>query len=69
MRTALFRPYDMTNSEKALHERAGQRAEVTDKAVEPVDLEEVGQMFVIRFADGFEAEAFEDELTEWQVSR
>lgn len=69
MRTARFIPYDMTNSERELHRRHGQRVEVTDKTVENVDVDEVGQMFVVRFADGFEADVFADELSEWQMTR
>lgn len=60
-----FQPYDMGNSETALHEHAGQEP----VSVEPVDEsrydhEDIGPMFHVRFADGFGADVFADELKE-----
>lgn len=46
-------------------ERSGERVTVVRALTEDeVDLSEVGPMFHIRFADGTQTSAFEDELTE-----
>lgn len=54
---------DPTTAEKELHSRSGQTVEVLHP-IDPdsYDSAEVGTMYAIRFSDGYESEAFEDEL-------
>lgn len=62
--TYIFRRYveDPTTAELELHARAGQEVEVLGP-VDPATYDaEVGQMCRIRFADGYEAEAFAEEV-------
>lgn len=61
MATATFKHYDRSNSEAVLQTHDGERAEIIEEI--PLDHEEF-VMFKIRFADGVEAEAFDDELTD-----
>ena len=62
METAIFTPYDMGNSEIELHVHAGERCEIIGPF--PLDHDEF-IMFSIRFEDGQEAVAFEEELSDW----
>ena len=60
MATAIFTAYDLTNSESDLHRHSGQTVDVLGK----VDLDhDEFTMYKVRFSDGFQAEAFDDELT------
>ena len=53
----------MTNSETEVHAHAGQQPVHVDLAdPSTYDAKDVGQMYRIRFADGFETDAFADEL-------
>ena len=64
-RTAIYTRYtnDPRTSEHELHTRSGQLVDVLEPLdPETYDIEEVGQMFNIRFADGYEDIAFADEL-------
>ena len=61
-----FRRYvdDPSTSETELHRRSGQHVNVIGPVPpESYDFSEVGPMSFVRFADGFEAEAFDEELT------
>lgn len=63
--TAIYTHPDPENtSERALAARTGQRVDVLSR-LDPAtyDSEDVGVMYRIRFADGYEDEAFADELT------
>lgn len=64
----------LENLEKALFDTHGGDSELNIRSGEKVfvireltpaecDVEDVGKMYKIRFADGFETDAFEDELT------
>lgn len=63
MTTAIFKRYsdDPTTSETELRNRSGQIVTVTEKVL--ADPDDNIWMYFITFADGFTAEAFEDELT------
>lgn len=61
--TAVFRPYDMRNSEIDMHAHDNERVEVLGSI--PLDHEEF-EMFRVRFPDGDEGQAFDDELTDWK---
>lgn len=63
MTTAIFKRYsdDPTTSETELRKRSGQIVTVTEKVL--ADHDDNIWMYFITFADGFTAEAFEDELT------
>lgn len=63
MTTAIFKRYsdDLTTSETELRNRSGQIVTVTEKVL--ADPDDNIWMYFITFADGFTAEAFEDELT------
>ncbi|QIG59100.1 hypothetical protein SEA_FRANSOYER_92 [Microbacterium phage Fransoyer] len=65
MSTAIYRRYvnDPSTSEKELHERSGQQVELIGDPFQADDVEPI-MMQRVRFADGFEAEAFLDELTD-----
>lgn len=60
MATAIFTPYDMTNSESDLHERAGESIDVGPAY--DADPGEGIIMHVATFADGTTAEVFADEI-------
>lgn len=62
---ATYRRYvnDPSTSEKELHERSGQRVELIGLPFNANTDAEPIIMQGIRFADGYEAEAFADELT------
>ena len=64
MRTATFRRYvdDPATSERELRERSGQTVTLIGAPTE-TDPDEPIWMQRIRFADGYEAEAFLDELS------
>ena len=62
--TAEFRHYSPGTSETELADHSGQRVEVLG-AVE-LDHDEF-TMSQVRFADGHEADAFNDELSEWRL--
>lgn len=56
---------DPTTSEQDLHARSGQVVSVASEVDHGTyDFEDVGPIFNIVFDDGFEAQAFSDELTE-----
>lgn len=61
MATATFNHYDTSNSEALLVEHDGERVEILSEI--PLDHDEF-RMFNVRFPDGTQGEAFEDELTE-----
>lgn len=63
MTRAIFNRYvnDPTTSETELRKRSGQTVTVTEKVL--ADPYDNIWMYFITFADGFTAEAFEDELT------
>lgn len=61
MAHATFRHYDRSNSEKELQAHDGERVEI----IEPIPLDhDEFTMSKVRFLDGTEGEAFDDELTE-----
>lgn len=61
----MFKIFDTHGADSSLNARSGQKVEVlrplTDKEA---DLFETGPMYRVRFPDGFESDAFEDELLE-----
>ena len=61
----MFKIFDTHGADSSLNTRSGQKVEVlrplTDKEA---DLFETGPMHRVRFPDGFESDAFEDELLE-----
>lgn len=59
----IFQPYDMENSEADLHAHAGQSVDLIG-AVYDADPGEGILMQRVRFSDGFEVEAFVDEVKE-----
>lgn len=63
----MFKIFDTHGSDSELNVRSGQTVEVlrplTDKEA---DLLETGPMYRVRFPDGYERDAFEDELLEVQ---
>ena len=55
--------FDTHGNDSALNNRSGQEVEVVRPlSATECDIDEVGNMFRIRFKDGFETDAFEDEL-------
>lgn len=59
--TAIF---DTHGADSKLNSRSGSEVVVIRELTEDeCDIEDVGKMYHIRFADGFETDAFEDELT------
>lgn len=57
--------FDTHGGDSELNERSGQLVEVVRPLTEEeADLFDVGPMYRIRFPDGFETDAFEDELME-----
>lgn len=57
--------FDTHGGDSKLNERSGQLVEVVRPLTEEeADLFDVGPMYRIRFPDGFETDAFEDELVE-----
>ena len=55
--------YDSHNGDSKLNARTGQVVEVLRELTDrEADIADVGRMFHVRFADGFETDAFEDEL-------
>lgn len=66
-RTALF---DTHGVDSQLNERSGSKALVVRPlTADEVDIADVGNMYRIRFDDGFETDAFEDELTAIEEKR
>ncbi len=63
--SALFTRYCGTTSiEHDLLAHSRQRCEVVRPLTrDEADIDDVGQMYHIRFADGFEADAYDDELS------
>lgn len=60
MRTAIFH-----STATYLDHRTGQAVEILRPLTsDEADLDEVGPMFRIRFSDGYETDAFEEELKE-----
>ena len=56
--------FDTHNGDSEWNHRSGQRAEILRELTEEeADICDVGRMFRIRFEDGTETDAFEDELT------
>lgn len=56
--------FDTHGSDRRLNHRSGQTVKVVRALTEKeADIEDVGKMFHVRFADGFETDAFADELT------
>lgn len=58
MATVIFTAYDLTNSETGLHAHSGHEVTILGR-VKNSD----SAMYRVLFADGFEAEAFDEELT------
>lgn len=57
--------FNTHGNDSTLNDRSGMTVEVIRPLTEQeADLFETGQMYHIRFADGFETDAFEDELEE-----
>ena len=55
--------FDAHGADSELNSRSGSKVEVLRDLTEAeCDIDEVGRMYHIRFADGFETDAFEDEL-------
>ena len=55
--------YDSHNGDSGLNARTGQVVEVLRELTDrEADIADVGRMFHVRFADGFETDVFEDEL-------
>lgn len=55
--------YDSHNGDSKLNARTGQVVKVLRELTDrEADIADVGRMFHVRFADGFETDAFEDEL-------
>lgn len=62
MAHATFRHYDAGNSEHALQAHSGEHVEI----IGPLELDhEEFTMSRVRFPDGTEGEAFDDELSDW----
>ena len=60
---AVFKYFDTHGCDSELNSRSGAVVEVLRPLTEDeADLHETGPMFRIRFRDGFETDAFEDEL-------
>lgn len=60
-----FGIFDAHGADSELNNRSGQRMEVLRRLTsDEVDINEVGQMFKVRFSDGFETDVFEDEITD-----
>lgn len=59
--------FDTHGADSDLNERSGQQVEIIRQLTKDEVDDEIGKMFKIRFSDGFEADAFEDELSkvEW----
>lgn len=56
--------FDTHGGDSTWNDRSGERVEVLRPLTEDeADLDDVGPMFKIRFADGVETDAFADELT------
>lgn len=60
MATTIFTAYDTTNSERELHRHSGEAVEVLGRV--ELDHDEFN-VYRVRFSDGYQAEAFDDELT------
>jgi hypothetical protein len=55
--------FDTHGNDSELNSRSGQSVTILRKLTEDeCDINEVGNMFRIRFDDGYETDAFEDEL-------
>jgi hypothetical protein len=67
MTTRKFTSSSETPGYPSFAERSGQLVEVIRELTD-IDFEEVGPMFRIRFADGVETSAFDDELTDAPTS-
>lgn len=60
-----FMTFDTHNGDSQWNERTGRRVEVLRELTEAeADIADVGKMFCIRFEDGVETDAFEDELVD-----
>lgn len=59
----MFKIFDTHGADSSLNERTGQKVEILRPLTEKeADLFETGPMYRVRFPDGFESDAFEDEL-------
>lgn len=55
--------FDTHNCDSELNSRNGQKVTIIRKLTsDECDIEDVGNMYHIRFNDGYETDAFEDEL-------
>ena len=61
--------FDTHGADSDLNGRSGQQVEIIRQLTKDEADDEVGKMFKIRFNDGFEADAFEDELSKVEWSR
>ena len=60
-----FKIFDTHGADSTYNDRTGQKVEVLRPLTEKeADLLETGPMFRVRFPDGLEIDAFEDELIE-----
>lgn len=69
--TAKFNRYtaERNTSETYLRDHSGERVTVLGEVpLDEYDRDEVGVMHRITFPDGTEADAFNDELSEWRLS-
>lgn len=63
----MFKIFDTHGSDSELNVRSGQTVEVLRPLTyKEADLLETGPMYRVRFPDGYERDAFEDELLEVQ---
>lgn len=61
--------YNSHNADTELNSYSGKKITILSKLTEKeCDIDEVGNMYHIRFEDGFETDAFEDEITLQEVS-
>jgi hypothetical protein len=64
LKSAVFHSSSVVDGAPGYRERSGQVVTIMRELGESERDEEVGAMFVVRFADGVRAHAFEDELEE-----
>lgn len=58
--------FDTHGADSQLNERSGQKVLILRELTpNECDIEEVGKMYHVRFPDGFECDAFEEELKEY----
>ena len=58
--------FDTHGADSELNERSGQEVEIIRELTDDeCDKAEVGNMYRIRFKDGYETSAFEDEVSEY----